>query len=394
MLDCLKRTIARSRFAPVFLPGNRYGNLVPNINLDVTRKQKRVLLIYLDMFEASVQISNAYRKGESGAVHTNRVELFQMIKGLIELDYCIDVCGNGDVQAKKYIDANEYDFIIGLGELFRWTVEKKKIFSIIYMTENPYSVSYRGEMERLDYFFQRHQKKLNLERTGKFFQENDELISDAILCVGEKKYFEKAKKPVEKIYPSAFYNVNFDVSSVQRSRKSFIVFGTEGFVHKGIDLLVDVFLKHPDWQLFICGYDVEALIKDMMGISIRNTNIHDCGYIRVDSEEFLELINKCRFILLPSCSEGTSTAILTGMRHGLIPVVTHETGLDEMSEYCYFFDDFHIDAIEKKIKEIQDYSENELDIKSRNIYNYANKVFTAENFKEQFKKAIQEIMKG
>lgn len=394
MLDKIKRAIARSRYAPIFLPDKRYGNLVPNINLDTARKQKKILLIYLDMIEAGIQISAAYQRGESGAVHTNRMELFQMVRGLIELDFCIDVCGNDDIQAKRYIEMNKYDIIIGMGELFRWTVGQKKAFSIIYMTENPYYISFRKEEERLDYFYQRHHRCYPFSRTGKFFFKDDEKLADAVICLGEKKYFENQEGPVERIYPSAFYNNNFDITKVARKNNVFLVFGTDGFIHKGIDLLVDIFLRHPKWKLYICGYHVTRTIKEIMKIDIRDTNIKDCGYIRVDSDDFLALANECRFILLPSCSEATSTAVLTGMRHGIIPVVTRGNGFDDMQKYCCYFEDFHIEAIEEKIEELCKIPENELDIRSQRIYEFSNNTFNESFFKYQFKRALQEIMKG
>ena len=131
-----------------------------------------------------------------------------------------------------------------------------------------------------------------------------------------------------------------------------------------------------------------------MKIDIRDTNIKDCGYIRVDSDDFLALANECRFILLPSCSEATSTAVLTGMRHGIIPVVTRGNGFDDMQKYCCYFEDFHIEAIEEKIEELCKIPENELDIRSQRIYEFSNNTFNESFFKYQFKRALQEIMKG
>ena len=82
------------------------------------------------------------------------------------------------------------------------------------------------------------------------------------------------------------------------------------------------------------------------------------------------------------------------MRHGLIPVVTRGNGFDDMQEYCYYFEDFHIEEIEKKIEEISRISVEELDRRSQRIYEFSNPVFDLENFRYQFKRAVQEIVKG
>lgn len=392
MLDKIKKAIAHSRFAPIFIPDNRCGRIITNINLDLTRKQKKVLLIYLDMVDAGYQVSKNSYKGNSGSIHTNRFELFQMIKCMIDMDFCIDVCAYDDVQAQKYIEKMEYDVIIGLGEMFRWATQYKNAFKIMYMTENPYYVSYKRECERVKYFEQRHQKKIDLQRTGMFFKENDEKMADAIICLGDSTYYNSLNIPVERIYPSAFYNEEFDLKKVNRRKNCFLVFGTDGFIHKGIDLLVEVFIEHQEWELYLCGYQVTETVKKLLGIDISGTNIHDCGYIRADSQAFLNLASTCQFVLLPSCSEATSTAVLTGMRHGLIPGVMHGNGFDEMGDYCTFFEGYDLEDIENKISELVMLEASEIKKREKSVYEFANKKFTLQNFSMSYKEAVKNII--
>lgn len=394
MLDKLKKKIANSRIAPLFIPDNRCGRIISNINLDLTRSQKRVLLVYIDMIDAGYQVLQDDCQGNSGSIHTNRYELFQMVRSMIELDFCIDVCACDDIQAQKYIEEREYDIIIGLGEVFRWTIQHKNAYKIIYMTENPYSVSRQREWERIQYLEERTGKKRDFERTGMFFAEGDEEKVDAIICLGDPRYYSHLSKPVERIYPSAFYNSKFKLENVGRRKSCFFVFGTDGLVHKGIDLLVEVFLKHPEWDLYLCGYNITEAIRNTLKVDITDTNIHDCGYIRADSDAFLELVNTCQFILLPSCSEATSTAVLTGMRHGLIPVVMHGNGFDEMNNICHFFEGYTLEEIERTIECLYKKDTMEIKEEERKIFEFANQVFTLENYTLSLRNALQSIIDG
>lgn len=359
---------------------NTKERFVANINLDITRKQTRVLLVYLDLYYSSKQIRDNTADKKRGTCHTNRSELFQIINCFIKLDCCIDVCANDDKDAIQYINNYEYDIILGLGDIFRYAAKNTRAYKILYMTENPYNISLVRETERIEYFKQRNGKDIPIYKTGKFFKKNDEKIADAIICMGDEKYYQYLNKPVERIFPSAFYNARFS-STLNRKKKSFLVLGTDGFVHKGIDLLVEVFNKHLDWNLYICGYHVN---EEMKRLGLRLTsNIHDCGYIDVLGDEFVSLAEECTYILLPSCSEATATAVLTGMRHAMIPVVMHGNGFDEFAEYCYFFDGFKIEQIEEKICQILEEPEENVEKLCIKISKYANEQFSLEHFTER-----------
>lgn len=370
---------------------NTQDKFIPNINLDFTKNQKKVLVMYLDMVGSGKDIFSKKNGKQSGSCHTNRYELFQIINALIRLDCCIDVCGNGEEEAKQYIETKQYDAIIGLGEMFRYACKHSRAYKILYMTENPYYISYQREKERVDYFKQRTGKEVPLFRTGMFFKENDEGMADAIICMGEEKYFEHLGVPVKRILPSAFLNEEFCDYS-KRKKENFLVFGTDGFIHKGNDLLVEVFNRHPEWTLYMCGYNVSGTIENL-GLK-KSENIIDCGYIQVNSDKFKELAELCTFIILPSCSEGLSTAVLTGMRHAMIPIITKGNGLDKFPEYCLYFDGYQVEDIEEKIQQAVRMPEEEILQMQKRIDDFSNSKFTLETFTEQIYIVFKQLIYG
>jgi hypothetical protein len=360
----------------------RSENVTLGINQDCLRKQKKILLVYQDYDRSAYSLRYAN-------VHTNLQEMFQMIKVLIDMDFCIDVCDCNNTDAAKEISSDYYDYILGFGEMFKLAKEKNpKAYTIIYMTENPFTVSNMRERERIDYFYQRTGKKVAFERTGKYYKENDELMADSVICLGERCYFKNAN--VQRVYPSAFKNPNYTINRHdKRSSTKFLVFGVKGFVHKGNDLLIEVFEKHPEWTLLMCGRDIPKECKKL-GIKLPS-NVIDCGFVDVKSDKFVELSGQCRFILLPSCSEGMSTSLLTCMRHGLIPVTMRGTGMDELEEYCEYFDGFNIEEIENTLCKLVARNSDELLKQSDKIFDYANETFTLDIYTENMKHCLCNI---
>lgn len=361
----------------------RSENIVLGINQDCLREQKKILISYLDYDRTAYSLRHAN-------AHTNLQEMMQMIRLLIDMDFCIDVCACNNEEAALEMPSDCYDVIFGFGDMFRLAKKRNpKAYAIMYMTENPYTVSRNGEQERIDYFYERTGKKIPFARTGKFYLENDESLADAVICLGEKKYFNNDK--VQRIFPSAFKNKKYEVNVCEKRRNTnFLVFGVKGFVHKGNDLLIEVFQKHPEWNLYMCGREIHEECR-RLGL-VLPANVIDCGFVDVSSDKFLELIEICPFVLLPSCSEGMSTSLLTCMRHGLIPVTTQGTGMDELFDYCEYFEDYHLSAIESKIEALAGMDMEKIEEYSNSIYKYANETFALKSFTENFKKCMEELI--
>jgi len=157
-----------------------------------------------------------------------------------------------------------------------------------------------------------------------------------------------------------------------------------------LDLLLDVFSHREDIVLHICG--LEKMDRKLLKMSKRE-NIVDEGLIFIKSETFLQLVDKCSFIILPSCSEACSTSITTGMLHGLIPVVMKDAGFTRLGNNAIFLEDFKIDYLEEKINELSNSDSDSLSSFSRQVYTFARQNFTIQDFENRFKTIISDIFK-
>lgn len=356
---------------------------VADLNRDCTKEQKKVLLCYLDYRRTVNELRQSFG-------HTNRQEMMQMIKVCIERNWCIDICGCNDKNAMEDIRADYYDYILGFGETFRYAVSKNPgAKAILYMTENPYAVSYEKEMERLAYFKERTGRAFHLERTGVYYQKDDEKKADAVICLGDEKYFPQEKN-VARIWPSALKNPAFVMDFSKKEKTNFLVYGTDGFIHKGNDILLEVFIKHPEWELYLCGARGMEKAKEA-GYRLP-PNVHAVGFVDTMSEQFNEIVGKCYYLLLPSCSEAPSTAVLTGMRHGMLPIVSRGIGLDGLGEFCGYFDDFHVEAVEKTIVAALLKPETELQEHSRKIVDFADAHYRLEDYTQALQNAVMRLI--
>ena len=114
----LKKRIKKYLYDIVTRTGTE--NIVTNINLNLVKEQKKVLIAYLDLNLSGKNVLQSDDNTNSGTRHTNRFELFQIIQAFIQLDFCIDVCSHSDIAAYSLIDSQKYDVIFGLGEVFRY----------------------------------------------------------------------------------------------------------------------------------------------------------------------------------------------------------------------------------------------------------------------------------
>ena len=186
-------------------------------------------------------------------------------------------------------------------------------------------------------------------------------------------------------------NFVFEQKNHDITKKHYLWLGSYGAVHKGLDLLLDVFENREDIVLHIAGLseEDENLLKPK-----KRPNIINHGYLNIKTESFLEVVKKCSFNILPSCSEGLSTAITTGMLHGLIPVVMKNTGFNRLNNNAIFLEDFKVAYLDKEMTEISKMTSEHLIDFSKNVFDFARENFSNVSFEMNFEKIMNGILKN
>lgn len=361
--------------------------IIQNINYDPSLEieQKKVLIIYIDTPFKITNFENIYS--------SNILEMEVITKYFIENNYIIDIIYVKDFFNYSKIKNKKYDVIFGFGDIFYKVCRNNKdAVKILYLTENHPDFSYKEEKKRVDYFNKRKNKKAKITRSGSYYKEEQFLIADYFINMGKTSEIKKYDKPIFNIFPSALINKNFILKKkdFNKAKKEFLWFGSNGSIHKGLDILIDVFSKREDVILHICGLNNKD--KKILKIKKRN-NIINHGKINVKSDEFLKIVNKCAFLIHPSCSEATSTSVLTGMIHGLIPIIVkNSSSLDILEDKALFLEDYKIDYLESKINEFVKIDNEILEKKQYQIFNYSKNEFNLNNFKKNIYIIFFEIL--
>jgi hypothetical protein len=364
-------------------------SLVANINADLTREQKRVLISYIS--------TPALCINEKSNRHTNFMETQQIIHFFISCDYVIDLVDNNDKSVLPKIENVKYDFIFGFGEVFFFMTKKyPKLNNCIYVTENHPDFSAAKETERIKYFYERHKIKIPYSRTNLHFKSEHFKYAKNALVMGIESQFETySYKKLITINPTGKRNYVFSERSsiTDKNKKNFLWFGSYGAIHKGLDILIDIAERNSDFNLHICGLSRSEEYLFAKTIS-KCKNIHNHGFVDVNSQKFIDIINSCAFMVFPSCSEAMSTAVLTVARHGLLLLLLrHSSGMDRLGDYAFWLDDFKVEYVEKRMREISELGNDFLTQKSHDLQKYANEKFCLERFTEDFEKSMKEILK-
>ncbi len=192
--------------------------MIRNINFLCKSNQKRVLVFYL-----SDNYFRDFNLKQSG--RTVPYEIFKIIGVFSKLGYCIDLASHNDIRALQILSEKDYDMVFGFGDAFyRFAVLRPEVLSVLYMTEHHPDFSYMEEKKRADYYYERHGRRVPLERSGRFYKtEHMDHVYDSVITLGEVSPFEKTYKEPYSIYPTGFISqeYKFSVKDFTEARRIF-----------------------------------------------------------------------------------------------------------------------------------------------------------------------------
>ena len=275
-------------------------------------------------------------------VHTNNWEIYRAVELLSTMGYCIDLIdrSNHDWKPKK-----EYDIFLGLGvgntgRLFSEYARRSKARKKVLLSMGPQpDVSNKLVLERYHDFKNRTGHYVKPMRTVDMVIGDvwEEIVqeTDYVFNIGEKnnnsfKSLEKYDLNVLNFFPGISPKVNFNNDWLKsRSKNNFLCFAGNGFICKGVDLLVESFLKNRHLNLHICGPDSERAFFEYYGNKISSSNnITYHGFVQPGSDLFNNLAATCAYVIFNSAAEGCCTSVATAMKAGLVPIINSWTGIN------------------------------------------------------------------
>jgi glycosyltransferase involved in cell wall biosynthesis len=312
--------------------GKGDSTFVQNLDGGFSRAPYRALLYYKTEPFIYPEVVKDY-------THTNLWEITEIVRILNNFGFVVDIIDRSRVD---FMPEDKYDLFIGLGAgrsgkyFARYAEALPKAIKVLLAAGPEPTLSNRLVQEQYDRFNARHRTNVPAMRLTAgidfaAFVQN----TDYFLVIGEDGQFctdsyRSLGKPILTFLPGTSPNCRFFPQWIKdRGRNNFLCFAGNGFICKGVDLLVEAFLDMPDLNLYICGPDSERDFFKVLGDAINSSkNIHYEGFVQVGGERFLQLLGECSFVVFASSAEGCATSVATALRGGLVPILNKEVGIN------------------------------------------------------------------
>jgi len=331
-----------SRHRPYFVPDV--------VEVPAPPARRRALLLYLVEPFVLPEGDPAWLK------HSNLGRARRIAQALAEHGYAVDVANSRD---RRFGPEREYDLVISDRASLRPEVDRRLGESTrVFLATSDNYVEHNRKL-RL-----RH-RRLEARRgygvpVTRLYRESMPFLAGcaAIVAVGNRytaqSWSDAFGGPIHRIDNHGLPGIEpaLGAKDFARAGRHFLHFASRSQVQKGLDLLLEVFPRHPGLHLWVCSAfrGEPEFCRCYRRELFRTANVHPVGWIPVGGRRFRELTVRCAHVILPSCSEGQAGSVVQCMHAGLIPLVTREAGIDSDGFGTTFRDD-SIDEIERGVLE-------------------------------------------
>lgn len=319
-----------------------------------------------------------------GGGHSNFVQQGIIANSFKELGYTVDVYENECFPF--WVEEGRYDIVFGFGVSWRYLIGRnKKAIKVLYGTEAPPFFSYVNEC------FAIKRSGGGVRRSYRYYVDDDYLNADWVLQMGGNNC-----ALVRMVYPNLKFSTlevsTFGIFPLEKrvkknNSKKFIWFGSSGVVHKGLDLYIQCAIKNPNLKFYVAGCSKKEF--DSLTFGFDGGNLEYVGFLDVTSVDFLRFMDSVSFLVLPSASEGISTAVITCMYAGLIPIVTKAVNV-ECNEARWVLPNFW--DLDKEIKICAEMSDIDFVKNSVACQDFSYENYSVSAFENSIKSAVSKVM--
>ena len=330
--------------------------------------------------------------------HTNFLECQTACQIFDELGYNVDIVEFTDeIEIEKL---PQYEIVYGFGKSLEKAFLFPQITKIYYGTGCSPWYQNTQTLKRLNEFYL--EKGISADKSVRVSDINGAYLSNNTIALGNQFVADTYKiDGIEKNIhhlPAFYYdvyNIDLDKKDFKKSKHNFIWFGSTGCLHKGLDIVIDIFKERKDINLIICGANPseKAFFKHYEDVFNGSySNIKYYRFVNIESEEFKNLMNECGSVIFPTASEGGSPAVLMVMANGgLIPIVSRSAGLD-IPNFGIQFDKISKSSVEKSINTYLSFSAEELKNRAEITKKTIRENYTFEKYKSNLKSIIGETL--
>ncbi len=299
----------------------------PLRNVLGSRHSRRALLSYIEP---------PFLRAQRAPRHTNTIEARTWAGVLDDLGHAVDVV---DFRSPG-VALESYDVICGFGEPLEEAIRStppREPVKIFYGTGCSSVFSNRAAAGRvLDLY---HREGIWNPSGARFIASAWPLqntLADGYVSLGtafSQDTFTSYRIGGEVRRVPAFFLDDGDLPAPEQkdddtARRNVLWFGSNGAVHKGLDLVIAAARALPGMTVHLAGVsDQDAPFVSRLVGDLANVRVH--GFLTVGTQPFRDVMQTCGAVVMPSASEGGSAAVLTAVAHGgLIPLVSAACAVD------------------------------------------------------------------
>jgi len=328
--------------------------------------------------------------------HPNHYESHLIAQAFHDMGYQVDVA---DFTDDTPIDLAGYDVIFGFGHAFERSftaAHRPGVKRIYYATGAHVSHQNPAEIARVRAVNRRHGTRLLPQRVVPFCWSLSTSFSDAVIVLGNEwtasTFRPFTDAPVHRLAPTALFHPAGESLERDHARRplGLLWFGSAGFVHKGLDVCLEYAAVEPGVRLHVCAAEEPGFMEAFAG-HFRLPNVAHHGFVAVRSPVFARIVSECVACILPSCSEGCSTSLLTAMATGLVPIGTRFTGVD-VDRLGVEMDEISAAAVGRAVDVVRGMSPGELASRDRELREHCLAVHSPPAFATAFRRLIADCL--
>lgn len=330
--------------------------------------------------------------------HSNFWECREIARILSEMGFGVDAVNWND---ETFQPAKEYDLVLDIdANLQRWApLLPEKTVRILHLTGSYGPFQNQAELERVAAFEQRTGKLYSPKRLVRWLELSERSLRLAHHCslIGN----ENTLQTYPEEYRSKITLIPVSGSALPRTRtaeeiasgkREFLWFFESGAVHKGLDLVLEAFSRHPEWVLHVVGSAPRE--RDFAAaygrhLSLPNIRVH--GHLKPGQSSFAERIRDVFCFIAPTCSEGTSPAVVTCLQWGLFPILSRQTGVDLPAAAGLYLDDLTVAAVEQAARTALEMDNGEIVRQTRACQELALEKYSRKAFRRAYSDFLRNI---
>lgn len=283
--------------------------------------------------------------------------------------------------------------------LQRWTpLFPESVKKLMHITGSYWYYSFQAEMARIDALRERRSVLYAPKRIVLYPELHELSISQADACTLIGNQHTLGTFPAK--YHSKIRTVTVSATPVLRPKRAdnyvplergFLWFFGSGAVHKGLDLVLEVFARNPHLTLHVVGsvFSEPDFVRIYRKELLETNNIHYHGFLPARSSAFADILDQCFCFVAPSCSEGISPAVATCLQAGLLPIISQDVGVTLPDDCGVTLERCDVDTLEEAVLSCFATSSEALERQIRSSQALGMKMFSREAFSQAMEGALR-----